>query len=153
MKSLLISVLLLVSASSFAAKQYGEAGCGLGSMLMGKNGNQVLAATTNGSSYTQYFGITSGTSNCVDSGSVKEAKQIPLFIEANKDMIAKEAARGEGETLSGLAHLYGCESKAFGSALKGNYKKVFVESGMQPLQIESEIKTLIQTQKAQACGA
>lgn len=43
------------------------AGCGFGSQVMGENGNQVFAATTNGSLFgSQFFGITSGTSNCLE---------------------------------------------------------------------------------------
>ena len=65
-KYLLITIgMLLLSPSAFAAG-YGEAGCGLGSLLFGTQSGpiQIFAATTNNSSYNQAFGITSGTSNC-----------------------------------------------------------------------------------------
>ncbi len=53
-------------ALSAHAAPYGEAGCGLGSMIFGDSPGfvQVLAATTNGCSGSQTFGITTGTSNC-----------------------------------------------------------------------------------------
>ena len=56
MKSILIITLSLFGLSAVAAVGYGEAGCGLGSIVMGKDGNQVLASTTNSSSLTNYFG-------------------------------------------------------------------------------------------------
>lgn len=148
MKKLIVASICLLASAAFA-KQYGEAGCGLGSMVMGAQGNQVLAATTNNTSGTQLYGITTGTSNCTDGGTVKSAKQIPAYIEINKLALAKDAARGEGETLAGLANLMGCDAKSFGSALKSSYNKVFVETNMQPALIQSNIEAM----KAQACGA
>jgi len=136
---------------SAQAKHYGNAGCGLGSIVMGADGNQVLAATTNGTSLNDVFGITSGTSNCTDDGAVAENKQVPMYIEVNKMALANEAAKGQGETLAGLAKIMGCESKAFSHSLKSNYNKVFVETEMQPEGIQSEIQNLVQNNKA--CGA
>jgi hypothetical protein len=120
---------------------------------MGSKDGQVLAATTNGSSYTQMFGITSGTSNCTDGGTVRSSYQVPLFIEVNRVALAKDAARGEGETLAGLAQLMGCQAKSFGPALKSNYDAIFVKTGMQPTAIRSGIETMVQKNHSQACGA
>src|SRR3954469_775685 len=75
---------------------YGLAGCGLGSMVFGdqKGSIQILAATTNSTFGSQTFGITSGTSNCVDSGPGTSGARI--FIEGNREALAKDAARGSG---------------------------------------------------------
>ena len=63
----IISVVIALGAPTAAlAAPYGMAGCGLGSMLFGDGGLQTSAATTNGIVANQSFGITSGTSNCVD---------------------------------------------------------------------------------------
>ncbi len=113
--------ILLMSAFSFAhAAEIGTAGCGLGNVVFGTE-SQVLAATTNGSSYTQLFGITSGTSNCVDS---QMSAQLNNFVESNKIALAKEAARGEGETLAGLAQIVGCKAD-FGTQIKSHYQQIF----------------------------
>lgn len=152
MKTLIIALSLLFGMSAFAGT-YGEAGCGLGSIVMGKDGNQVLAATTNGTSYSNLFGITSGTSNCTDGGGVAKNKEVPMYIEVNHMVLAKEAARGQGETISGLARLMGCESKALGKTLKSNYNSIFVETEMKPAGIESKINTAISTNRSQSCGA
>src|SRR5256885_13892242 len=78
---------------------YGLAGCGLGSMIFGdqKGMIQVLAATTNGTVGSQTFGITSGTSNCGEAGFSSSATR--TFIEGNREALAKDAARGSGETI------------------------------------------------------
>jgi hypothetical protein len=152
MKKILVILTMLVSNVSFA-KMYGEAGCGLGSIVMGKDGNQVLGATTNGTSGSQTFGISSGTSNCIDDGAMKSAMAVPAFIEVNKIALAKDAARGEGETLAGLAQLMGCNSKNLGTTLKSNYNKIFVDSHMQPSVIENSINNTVQSNKSVACGA
>ena len=79
MKTLLFAAAFVaVSLSGLAtvSAQYGMAGCGLGSVVISDDGFlQVFAATTNGTSYSQSFGITSGTSNCVEKGVVKMDKQ------------------------------------------------------------------------------
>jgi hypothetical protein len=153
MKKLALILVSLCGLSAMANANYSDAGCGLGSVVMGKDGNQVLAATTNDSTYTQLFGITSGTSNCVDSGTVASARQVPVYIEVNRIALAKDAARGEGEVLAGLAQLMGCQQAPFGQALKSNYDNIFVKTGMQPSQIRDGIETMVQKNHSQACGA
>ncbi len=113
----------VVSAASI--KKYGIAGCGLGSMAMGKSGNQVLAATTNGTSYSQFFGITSGTSNCAEDGLAMVDKEKEYFANANYESLMQEMAQGKGENLVVMASLFGCQSETFSSSMKTNYGKIF----------------------------
>jgi hypothetical protein len=109
-----ISLLLVVASALFAssvwAANYGMAGCGLGSIVMGKDGNQILAATTNGTFWTQTFGITSGTSNCTRDGAVAKAHQALAFAEANYTSLMRQMASGEGEYLAGFVSLAGCQT-------------------------------------------
>lgn len=149
MKTIIIALISLFASVSFA-KTYGTGGCGLGTLVLGQSGNQILVATTNGTG-SQTFAIISGTSNCTEGGRVTQ--QVPMFIEINKAALAKDAARGEGETVAGLAQLMGCDAKNFGSALKSNYNQIFVDTNMQPAAIETGINSMISTNKAQACGA
>jgi len=68
-----------LGASSAMADSFGMAGCGLGSMLIQSNGKeQIFVATTNGSSGSQTFGITSGTSNCKDDATTVAAMDISV---------------------------------------------------------------------------
>ncbi len=84
MKKILLVLLGLffVSSNAFAAG-YGDAGCGLGSMLFGNSpgkGSQILAVTTNGTGM-QSFGISSGTSNCdATDGIILAEKEGDLFV-------------------------------------------------------------------------
>ena len=145
-----VVIALLVSGAAHAAGKkgllqeasgqgYGSAGCGFGSMLMGQDGNQVLAATTNATSGSQTFGISTGTLNCQQDAIFKSGKEVPAFIEVNKVALANDAARGQGETLAGLASLMKCDAKVMGPMMKKNYNKIFVETNMQPAGIEANL--------------
>ncbi len=134
--------------AEYSGQGYGSAGCGLGSMVMGSKGNQILAATTNGSSGNQTFGISTGSLNCQQDAVFKSGKEVPAFIEVNKVALANDAARGHGETLAGLANLMNCDAKVMGSAMKKNYNKIFVDSKMQPAVIQENIHQLVSANNA-----
>lgn len=104
---------------------YGTAGCGLGSMAFGAQPGavQILAATTNNLFGTQTFGITSGTSNC---GTGLMAEGTRNFVEANREALAKDVARGEGDSIGALTLINGCKSsQAVGAALQAHFGKIF----------------------------
>lgn len=107
---------------------YGTAGCGLGSIVFGPKPGiiQVIAATINGTAGSQTFGITSGTSNC----DIPEmGHQAAVFIEVNKEIVMKDAARGQGETIANLSEILNCNDSALlGQKLQQNYEKIFNES-------------------------
>lgn len=157
MKALLLTgfVVLTGTAQAFAAdngRPYGVGGCGLGSMIMGKDGNQVLAITTNGSSFIQHFAITSGTSNCVDSGVVAKQKEARAFIESNRQTLANDISKGGGESLSSLAKIYRCgDEKALGLALKQNYQVIFPNSSASIDQVEGAIQNVIKNEAKGSC--
>lgn len=145
MKKIIFAALFFAGSSAFA-QMYGDAGCGLGSMVLGteKGMTQVFAATLNGTG-VQTFGIITGTSNCTDGGAVAMEKSVPHFVEMNRFALAKEASRGGGETVSGLAHLLGCDGQILGQKLQKSYDDVFVKSNMESAVIEASAR--------QACGA
>jgi hypothetical protein len=86
-------------------------GCGLGKELWSNAGNQksigaqVLAATTNGTSGNQTFGITSGTSGCTSDGTILGEYKVNVFASANYDNLSQDMARGSGDHLASLAEL------------------------------------------------
>jgi hypothetical protein len=173
MKNLGIMVMaatLLLSATAFAEEKaaapaaapsapaksdgpkYGPAGCGLGSMIFAPDSGftQIFAATTNGTSANQTFGITSGTSNC-DSGS-GGSKSAKVFIQTNREALAKDIARGSGETLSSLSQLAGCSSStAVGSSLQRNFKTIFPEASLTDQQVATNVMSSLRSDKALAC--
>ena len=142
-KMLVVAMLALMTTSSFAAK-YGSAGCGLGSMIFEGDQTwwkQVLAATTN-TIGLQTIAISLGTSNC-DSPAPLKVTQVEAFVEANKVALANDIARGNGETVVGLANVYGCSNTMeFGKALKSNYKTIFTTSDSDSKEITHNINTV-----------
>ena len=123
------AVLSMATVTSAMAKNYGMAGCGLGSMLIKDNGfMQVFAATTNGTFNSQTFGITSGTSNCTADGIILASKTQEAFFEANFANIQKDAASGQGEYLTAFADLMSCSESArptINKIAQESYEKVF----------------------------
>ena len=141
--------------STSFARQYGLAGCGLGSVLMGKKGAQIFAATTNGSSFNQTFGISAGSLNCIDSASAEVAGRMDQFILVNRSQVQGDVARGNGETIAALSNYMGCEgsSNQIATELKSNYSNIF-NSEAKANEITDSIITLILSQPALAekCG-
>lgn len=118
---------------------YGMAGCGLGSMVFGSEGGilQVFAATSNAFLGTQTFGITSGTSNCVERGVVRESAEQEAFFETNYANLKAEMASGKGEHLEAMSSLMGCAEEVeprFASASQENYEAVFPTEETTPSQ-------------------
>lgn len=132
-KLVLIEVLLLLLPATAFAAGYGQAGCGLGSIILGSKPGvtQIFAATTNGTFGSQTFGITSGTSNCGNHGLINLGKEREVFAQQNYTSLIKEMAQGEGENLDTLASLYQCpiESHAdFGAMTQENFDRLVVSN-------------------------
>jgi hypothetical protein len=125
------AVLAMAPAVVFAkGGNHPMAGCGLGYVLFGNEKNesimQILAATTNGTSGNQTFGMTSGTSGCTADGAVKFVKEAEVFAEVNLDTLRREMSVGDGEFVRTFASLIG--SKDVDSTLgmfKANYETLF----------------------------
>ena len=140
MKKLLVGATLLVlSSASFAA--HGPAGCGLGSVLFkGQKGlvMNVLAATFNGTSGNQTFGMTTGTLGCEDA---KEAKVSSVaFVEGNIVALANDIAQGQGETLTTYLTIVKADSNNT-ALLQRNYASIFANSNAA--DVDAKIKALL----------
>jgi Protein of unknown function (DUF3015) len=111
----------------FSGQGYGLAGCGLGSIVFGAKPGmvQVIAATTN--AYAgQTYAITTGTSNC---DMPRMGQSAAVYIEANREVVMKDAARGQGETLSDLALIFNCtDAGLFSERVQGSYGQIFGSS-------------------------
>lgn len=127
-------------------------GCGLGSLIF-KNGlgsdgliSQVLAGTTNVITFTEFFGITSGTSNCSKFSSIVSNEKINIFVAENMDSLAVDMARGSGEYLNTLAVLMDvpeAERPIFYGKLKANFTKIFSSETVTSTEVIMNISTLI----------
>ncbi len=161
----LLGLAFLVPAGRAAPGNYGDAGCGLGSMLWSEGGakgkienravREILASTTNGTFSSQTFGITTGISNCTEKGLVLREKEQELFVEANQDQLAREAAAGQGEYLTALASVMGCGEASqsyFAGQAKARYAEIFGDAEATPVETLDAIKTVIRSDAALAAG-
>ncbi len=156
----LVAIAVLTVGSAYAADSgikgsgtYGTAGCGLGSMAFGnqKGFIQVLAATTNGLFGTQTFGITSGTSNCGEAAAGVTGTK--TFIEGNREALAKDAARGSGETIDTLSALAGCkDAKAVGAHLQSRFTTLFPGQSAPVEQVSQAVIGTLRAEPALACS-
>ncbi len=134
MKALVGALCILLagySGSAFAARKYGMAGCGLGSMVFGTGNPQISAATTN-NSFGQPYAITTGTSNCSPEPEATAVLKQESFVVANYATLSKELAQGQGQSVAGLAEVLGCESSVlpeFGSFAQSKYDALFLAPG------------------------
>lgn len=159
MKKLIIGAVIasaaLVCGTSerASAGPYGTAGCGLGSIVFGNQPGmiQILAATTNGTFASQTFGITFGTSNCSDTGGGTQSAA--AFIQTNREALAKDISRGNGETIKNLATLSGCEdSSAVGATLQRNFKAIFPAADVSNTQVSTNVIQVLKTEKSLSCA-
>jgi hypothetical protein len=146
----LISILSLIAALptlAMAADNVG--GCGVGSMVFkGQSGvvPQVLAVTTNGSTGNQTFGITSGTLGCTQDGVVTSNMKTAMFIQSNKDQLARDMSVGSGETLAALSHLLGVETQdqaAFNHLTKDNVARIFTTDSVATEQVVVALREVL----------
>ena len=133
-KLLLASLMLVLTSPAFAGQAAGNTGCGLGTMLWENNADgsvisQSLQATTNGIFGNQTFGITSGTSGCAQPDNLIKNDKLLAFTADNLDLLARDIASGQGETLDTVAELLEVpkfQRSAFNSTLQANFDKIFV---------------------------
>ncbi len=137
MKRTLLAVAVLAIAGAAHAGSQNDGGCGLGSQLFkeDKPVHQILAATTNGTSGNQTFGITTGTLGCSSGGLLKSSKEREVFTAANFRAIEREMAAGKGEHLASLATMSGYKADAFAAFAKANYETLLPSEKTTPAEL------------------
>jgi hypothetical protein len=151
MKKLLavVSVAALFPAAAMAAGENNIGSCGWGSKLFdGQQGiaPQVLGATTNGTFGNQTFAITSGTSGCTQDGAIKSNWKTALFIDGNKQQLARDMSVGSGETLDSLASLIGVQAQdrdAFNRVAKDNLARIFPSDNASTDQVMAALRQVL----------
>src|SRR5574343_1329384 len=139
-----VALALLAAAGSSMAAQNNVGSCGWGSkVFQGQSGiaPQVLAATTNGTSGNQTFGITFGTSGCTQDGVVSSSWKTAMFIDGNRVALARDAAAGQGESLDTLVTVMGvkeADRAHFVATLKGQFATVFADD-----KVAANLKTVL----------
>lgn len=153
MRKAIVMAGMMLAAGSAMAAPYGAAGCGLGSVLFGSQPGfvQVVAATTNGCFGTQTFGITTGTLNC---GSPATAAGAKVFIDANREAVAKDIARGSGETIATLTSLAGCkDARLVGATLQKNFSSIIPSEKVSNDVVSDNVLATLRADKQLACSS
>lgn len=149
---LVLTTAAMIAVMPMAAMAAGEnnvGSCGWGSKVFaGQRGvaPQVLAATTNGTSGNQTFGVTTGTSGCTQDGAVSSNWKTAMYIDGNKDKLAMDMSKGSGESLDSLAQLLGvkdADKAAFSRITKENFAKIFVGEQASAEQIALGLKQVL----------
>lgn len=146
-----LSVVAVLPTAAMAAGENNIGSCGWGSKLFdGQSGvaPQALAVTTNGTFGNQTFGITSGTSGCTQDGTIRSNWKTAMFIDGNKEMLARDMSRGSGEALDSLAHLLGVESQdraAFNQLAKDNLARIFPNDSVSTEQVVVALREVLAT--------
>lgn len=143
-----LMVVALAMAFPAGAMAGADGGCGVGSKFFdGQKGvaPQVLAITTNGIAQ-QTFAVSSGTSGCTQDGVVKSNWKTAMFIDGNKEKLARDMSTGSGETLESLAKLIGVQDQhkpAFFQATKENFAKIFSSDNSTPDQVMASLRQVL----------
>ncbi len=158
-KLLAVAALASTLPLSNVAMADSDIGCGLGTMVFdGKSGKvfKVLGATTNGTSGNQTFGITFGTLGCDGTGTINSAQKLALFIDGNMDNLARDIAKGEGETLATLSEVWGineADKSAFNELAQQNFAEVFKSENVTSQEVFTNLNTLVAGDDALAAYA
>ena len=126
----LLLVPLLMASSGVTMADNGP-GCGLGQQVFaGQSGlaAHVLAATTNGSSSNQLFGLSFDSLGCNGETVVTAEFQRNVFVATNFDNIARDAAQGGGDHLQSLAEIMQIQesdTQRFYDLAQVNYDELF----------------------------
>jgi Protein of unknown function (DUF3015) len=143
-----VALLGMIPVGAMAAND-NIGGCGWGSKLMdGQSGiaPQVLGATTNGTSGNQTFGISSGTSGCTQDGLVRSNWKTAMFIDGNKNKLARDMSTGSGEALESLASLIGVRDQdkaAFYLLTRENFARIFPSHNPSTDQVMASLKQVL----------
>lgn len=143
------AVIAMLPAAAFAKGENNVGSCGWGTKLFdGQAGvaPQVLAATTNGTSGNQTFGVTTGSSGCTQDGVVKSNWKTAMFIDGNKEKLARDMSTGQGETLESLASVMGVRDEhkpAFFRVTKENFAKIFSDENVSTGMVLVSLKEVL----------
>lgn len=139
----IVATTALLTTLSFANE---NTGCGLGSQILKNQDSvmmQVFAATTNGTSGNQTFGITSGTSGCAKPAKLVFNDKANRFVSENMDSLAMDISNGHGEALDTLATLLNVKNRdIFASKLQSNFDKIYTSSNVTSAEVIDNIVSL-----------
>ena len=87
----------------------------------------------------------------MESGS--SAQGARTFIEGNREALAKDAARGSGETITTLSAMAGCkDAKAVGARLQKRFVQLFPGEKTPGEQVSQNVIKELRADSSLACG-
>ena len=150
MKKVFLALVICAMTCSLAnaAGPRDNCGCGLGTILFKNNDglmSQTAAATTNGILGNQTFGISSGTLECNQPAELYASERLHKFMASNMDSVAKDIARGNGESLDTLAELMQVpdgKRGVFNTQLQKNFDRIFTSANLTETEVIENIVTI-----------
>jgi len=143
-KILTVTAIMALTATATFANP--NTGCGLGNQVITNQDSvlmQVFAATTNGTSGNQTFGITSGTSGCAKPAKFVSNERANEFVAGNMDALASDISNGQGEALSTLATLLNVSNTdTFASVLQENFDSIYSSENVSSADVIDNIVAL-----------
>lgn len=143
MKKMLVITFTICSIFTVSNLFADNTGCGFGTeLLKGKQGKvfEVLAVTTNGTSYSQFFAITSGTSGYKE-GAAIGVNLVDVYVADNMENLATDIAKGDGQYIDALANIMKVTDKAsFKDKLQKNFVKIYTSKNITAKEVIANIK-------------
>ncbi|MBN2676042.1 MAG: DUF3015 family protein [Alphaproteobacteria bacterium] len=141
----LFAVALMASTFAVSSAYADNPGCGLGSMVWsGERGwvYDVMAATTNGTSGNQTFGMSTGTLGCKRNATIQK-RQFAYFMHNNQEQFAMDAASGKNsETMKAAATILNVDPARLATIVNENFDTIFTD-GAESIEVASRIEKLV----------
>jgi hypothetical protein len=144
----LVAMVSLAPSASFAGDMmHKNTGCGFGSIWFAdKEGLLFHLLATSSNSYTQTFGITSGTAGCEQFKGIVFNNKMDNYVAQNLDNLATDMARGNGEyvqTLAVLMEVASNDRPVFYSTLQQNFSKIYTSADIKAVDVVKNIQSVI----------
>lgn len=144
-KMFFIALFGLVAQMAFLTSSYAadsSSGCGIGWQVLPKQ-SLVSSFTRNlvNATFSNTIAMTLGTSGCAKHSIVYNEKQGLHFVEANKEVLVAEMAIGNGEYLTAMAEVFGCQDlNSFATIVKKNYQTLVPAYNISGVELYQNIK-------------
>ena len=148
-----VALALVISASAQAATGGGSDGCGLGWQVTQKKSllGTFTRATTN-AVVPPTFGMTTGTIGCDQHSIARRDVPAAQFVATNYDALLLDMAQGQGEALSALSHVMGCnDAAAFGQMTRSEFSSL--TEGADSLELVRRLREQAAKAALNGCSA
>lgn len=152
--TLLLSTITLLSTSVNAAETQKETlnpwqDCGIGAAVFTENG--TAAAISN---IIWDLGTTAVSSNVSSQDSCQGSKaKTAMFIQATMPTLEQQIATGEGEYVTAMLELRGCESASHAGIVTAVRKEQQLESSNTAEEFYNDLESVVENNFAEVCAS